>query len=134
MGELNVADRHRLIGKYINLAGLNWAHLAIAQLLKRKYVHRVLTVNFDPLVLRACALVGVFPAVYDFAASQNFKPSLIAPQSVFYLHGQHTGFVLLNTPSEVAQFSKYIAPVLKDSVDGRVCIVVGYSGLNDPDI
>src|SRR6185503_18656439 len=102
MAELLVAERHDLISKYIDNARLNWAHLAIAQLLKHGFVDRVLTVNFDPLVMRACALVGVFPAVYDFAASQYFKPDFIARQSVFYLHGQHTG------------------------------IVVGYSGENDP--
>ena len=82
--------------------------------------------------MRACALVGVFPAVYDFAASQNFKPDFIAEQSVFYLHGQHTGFVLLNTDSEVRRFSQLLEPVFTDSIRGRVWIVAGYSGENDP--
>ena len=132
MAELSVAERHDLITKYINKAKLNWAHLAIAQLFKKGYVDRVLTVNFDPLVMRACALVGVFPAVYDFAASQHFKPDFIARQSVFYLHGQHTGFVVLNTESEVDQLSKHLGPVFSDSVQGRVWIVAGYSGENDP--
>jgi len=132
MAELSVAERHDLISKYINKAKLNWAHLAIAQLLKEGYVDRVLTVNFDPLVMRACALVGVFPAVYDFAASQHFKPDFIARQSVFYLHGQHTGFVVLNTESEVERLSQHLGPVFSDSVQGRVWIVAGYSGENDP--
>lgn len=132
MAELTPAQRHRLILDHINQAKLNWAHLAIAQLIKHGYVDRVLTVNFDPLVMRACALVGVFPAVYDFAASQNFKPEFIADQSVFYLHGQHTGFVLLNTDSEVRRFSELLEPVFTDSVHGRVWIVAGYSGENDP--
>ena len=73
MAELLLAERHDLISQYIDNARLNWAHLAIAQLLKHGFVDRVLTVNFDPLVMRACALVGVFPAVYDFAASQYFQ-------------------------------------------------------------
>jgi len=132
MAELTFAERHFLIGRYINSAKLNWAHLAIAQLLKNGYVDRILTVNFDPLVMRACALVGVFPAVYDFAASQDFKSALIPRQSVFYLHGQHTGFVLLNTPLEVRRFTRRLKPVFVDSVETRVCIVVGYSGDNDP--
>lgn len=132
MAELALAERHYLIGRYIGSAKLNWAHLAIAQLFKKGYVDRVLTVNFDPLVMRACALVGVFPAVYDFASSQNFKSALIPAQSVFYLHGQHTGFVLLNTPEEVKKFSRRLKPVFMDSVEGRVCVVVGYSGDNDP--
>ncbi len=132
MAELSLADRHHLIGDYINKAKLNWAHLAIAQLFKHRYVDRVLTVNFDPLVMRACALVGVFPAVYDFAASQHFKPDFIARESVFYLHGQHTGFVLLNTRVEVEQLSERLGPVFTDSVRGHVWIVAGYSGENDP--
>jgi len=132
MAELSVAERHDLITEYINNAKLNWAHLAIAQLVKKGYVDRVLTVNFDPLVMRACALVGVFPAVYDFAASQHFKPDFIARQSVFYLHGQHTGFAVLNTESEVEQLSRHLGPVFSDSVQGRVWIVAGYSGENDP--
>lgn len=82
--------------------------------------------------MRACALVGVFPAVYDFAASQHFKPDFIARQSVFYLHGQHTGFVVLNTESEVERLSQHLGPVFTDSVQGRVWIVAGYSGENDP--
>jgi hypothetical protein len=132
MAELLLAERHDLISQYINNARLNWAHLAIAQLLKHGFVDRVLTVNFDPLVMRACALVGVFPAVYDFAASQYFKPDFIARQSVFYLHGQHTGFVVLNTESEVERLSQHLGPVFTDSARGRVWIVAGYSGENDP--
>jgi len=132
MAELTYTERHSLIARYINKAKLNWAYLAIAQLLKKGYVDRVLTVNFDPLLMRACALVGVFPAVYDFAASQNFIAHLVAPQSVFYLHGQHTGFVLLNTPAEVQRFSESLRPLLMNSVEQHVCIVAGYSGDHDP--
>jgi len=132
MAQLSMAERHDLISDCITKAKLNWAHLAIAQLIKHGYVDRVLTVNFDPLVMRACALVGVFPAVYDFAASQNFKADFIARQSVFYLHGQHTGFVVLNTEAEVKRLSEHLGPVFTDSARGHVWIVAGYSGDNDP--
>src|SRR5688572_25814041 len=132
MAELTSAERHYLIRRYIDSARLNWAHLAMAQLFKNGYVDRVLTVNFDPLLMRACTLVGVFPAIYDFAASQNFKPNFIGQQSIFHLHGQHTGFVLLNTAAEVQKLSRRLKPVFSDSIQGRVCIVVGYSGENDP--
>jgi hypothetical protein len=132
MAELLMAERRDLISNYINNAKINWAHLAIAQLLKHGFVDRVLTVNFDPLVMRACALVGVFPAVYDFAASQIFKPDFIAQQSIFHLHGQHTGLVVLNTETEVERLSQHLGPVFSDSVRGRVWIVAGYSGENDP--
>jgi tetratricopeptide (TPR) repeat protein len=132
MAELLPAERRDLISDYIDKARINWAHIAIAQLIKQGYVDRVLTVNFDPLVMRACALVGIFPAVYDFAASQNFNPDFIARQSIFYLHGQHTSFVLLNTKGEFARVSKHLGPIFTDSIRGHVCIVAGYSGYNDP--
>jgi NAD-dependent SIR2 family protein deacetylase len=97
MAELSDAERRDLISDYVDRATINWAHLAIAQLMKDGFVDRVFTTNFDPLVLRACALLGVFPAVYDFAASQRFKPAYLPEKAVFHLHGQHTGFVLLHT-------------------------------------
>ncbi|HYV25504.1 MAG TPA: SIR2 family protein [Pyrinomonadaceae bacterium] len=132
MGRLSMGERRDLISKYIDDAKINWAHIGIAQLIKHDFVDRVLTVNFDPLVQRACAMVGVFPAVYDFAASQYFNSSFIAHQSIFHLHGQRSGFVVLNTGTEVEKLSKHLKPVFDDALRGRVCIVVGYSGENDP--
>jgi len=132
MYQLPVAERRRLIAKYIDQAKINWAHLCMAQLIKMGYIDRVLTTNFDPLVIRACALLNEFPAVYDFAASQEFKPGFIPDKSVFYLHGQYTGFLLLNTNEEFNKLSQSIEPIFKDSCDKRLWIVVGYSGENDP--
>ncbi|MFN0016951.1 MAG: TPR end-of-group domain-containing protein [Pirellulaceae bacterium] len=132
MAELAPSLRRALIAKYIDQAKINWAHIAIAQLIKNQYVHRVLTTNFDPLVVRACALVGAFPAVYDFAASQVLKPADIPGEAVFYLHGQRTGFALMNTKKECGAHSKLLKPLFQDSLQGRVWVVVGYSGENDP--
>src|ERR1039458_7470156 len=64
---------------------INWAHLALAQLIDGGYIDRVLTTNFDPLVSRACALVNSFPAVYDFAASRVFNPDQISEKAIFHL-------------------------------------------------
>ena len=132
MAELSDAERRDLISDYVDRATINWAHLAIAQLMKDGFVDRVFTTNFDPLVLRACALLGVFPAVYDFAASQRFKPAYLPEKAVFHLHGQHTGFVLLHTQEEIAALSTSIAPLFEDAGRGRLWLVVGYSGENDP--
>jgi tetratricopeptide (TPR) repeat protein len=132
MAELSLGERRDLIADFVDKANINWAHICIAQLIKHGYIDRVLTVNFDPLVVRACALLGVFPAVYDFAASQRFKPADIPDQAVFYLHGQRSGFVLLNTESEVEELSNHLEPVFSDAARGRTWLVVGYSGANDP--
>jgi Tfp pilus assembly protein PilF len=132
MAELAPAERRDLIADYVDKAKLNWAHLGIAQLIKANYVNRVLTTNFDPLVMRACALFGEFPAIYDFAASQRFSRADIPGKAIFHLHGQRSGFVLLNTEKEVQRHSESMKPVFEDAGAGRVWIVVGYSGENDP--
>jgi tetratricopeptide (TPR) repeat protein len=132
MAELSPGERRDLIATYVDSARVNWAHLCIAQLMKSGYVDRVLTTNFDPLIVRACALLGEFPAIYDFATSQQFKPADIPDRAVFYLHGQRSGFVLLNTEDEVRRYSDALKPVFDDAGRGRVWLVVGYSGDNDP--
>src|SRR5258707_7408290 len=106
MAALDVGIRRDLIGKYIDRAKINWAHIALAQLFESGHVDRVLTTNFDPLVSRACALINVFPAVYDFAASHVFKPDQVSKQAIFHLHGQRDGFGLLNTAAEVQKHRK----------------------------
>lgn len=132
MGELLLSERRDLIAQHVDKAQLNWAHLCIALLMQAGYVDRVLTTNFDLLVARACALLGVFPAIYDFATSQLLKKADIPDQAVFYLHGQRTGFVLMNTEEDMEKHSKLLGPVFEDAGSGRLWIVVGYSGENDP--
>ncbi len=132
MAELSPGWRHEMIAEYVDKAKLNWAHIGIAQLIAEGYVDRVLTTNFDPLVSRACARVGEFPAIYDFAASQVFKPAFVPKQAIFHLHGQRSGFVALHTPEEVRKHSKLLKPVFTDAGEGRMWIVAGYSGENDP--
>lgn len=132
MAELLLSERRDLIAEYVDKARINWAHLCIALLMQAGYVDRVLTTNFDLLVARACAMLGVFPAIYDFATSQLLKRADIPDQAVFYLHGQRTGFVLMNTEDDMEKHSKLLGPVFDDAGSGRVWIVVGYSGENDP--
>ena len=132
MGQILPDERHALIAQFVDPAKINWPHLCIALLIQHGYVDRVLTTNFDPLVVRACALVNEFPAVYDFAASQYFRAADIPGKAIFYLHGQRGGFVLLNTAEECEEHSERMQPVFADAGSGRVWIVVGYSGENDP--
>jgi tetratricopeptide (TPR) repeat protein len=132
MAELMVAERRDLIAEYVDKAKINWAHICIASLMQNGYVDRVLTTNFDLLVVRACSLIGEYPAVYDFAASQLYKAADIPDKAVFYLHGQRTGFVIMNTVEDCQRHAKLLGPVFEDAGRGRVWIVVGYSGSNDP--
>ncbi|MCD6160157.1 MAG: SIR2 family protein [Kosmotoga sp.] len=132
MGQLAPGERRDLIANFTDETKINWAHIIMAQLMKVGFVDRILTTNFDPLLIKACAMLNEFPAVYDLTASTNFRPSYIPEKSVFYLHGQRTGFELINTAEEFAEHSKRIQPVIQDTARGRVWIVVGYSGRNDP--
>ena len=130
MDYLGTDERHDLFANFIDQAKINWAHICIASLMAAGYVDRILTTNFDPLIVQACALFGEFPAVYDFAASQFLRPHLMPPKAVFYLHGQRSGFILKNTPSELAKHAETLAPIINDALP-RVWIVVGYSGTSD---
>ena len=132
MAQLSIGERRDLIAKHIDNAKINWAHIGSAQLIKYGYVDGVLTTNFDQLVMKAGAMVGIFPAAYDFAASQLFKSADVPDQAIFYLHGQRTGFVLMNTAEECENHSKLLAPVFDDAGKKRVWLVVGYSGECDP--
>ena len=52
--------------------------------------------------------------------------------AIYHLHGQHTGFLLLNTRKLLEDQAKRIEPALKEATEGRTVIVCGYSGENDP--
>ncbi|TAK64840.1 MAG: tetratricopeptide repeat protein [Bacteroidetes bacterium] len=132
MSLLGHLQRKKLIGEFVDKAKVNMAHLYLATLVKEGYVDRILTTNFDPLIIKSLALHNVFPAVYDFAASQVFMPGESADLSVYYLHGQRDGFVLLNTDEEVTEHAKKLTDVFSDSRRGRCWLVIGYSGDNDP--
>jgi hypothetical protein len=132
MDQLFPGERRDLIHNFVERAEINPAHNAIALLMGNGFVDRVLTTNFDPLVLRACANINFFPAVYDFAVSQIFNPGEIFGEAIFHLHGQHSGFILLNTKEEVHKNKEKMAPIFKNAGSGRTWLVVGYSGENDP--
>ena len=123
MAEFLPGERRELIAHYVDRAKINWAHVCIALLMKHGYIDRVLTTNFDPLVVRAGAMIGEFPAVYDFAASQLLKPADIPDKAVFYLHGQSSGFVLMNTQSDLDEHSERLGPLFQDAGRGRMWIV-----------
>ena len=132
MAQLSIGERRDLIAEFVDKAKINWAHVCIALLIREGLVDRVLTTNFDQLVVRACALLNLFPAVYDFASSQAYSPADIPGTAVVYLHGQRTGFVLMHTKEDCEKHSRLLGPVFQDAGSGRVWIVVGYSGENDP--
>ena len=127
-------QRRTLLKRYIDGSKINWAHIGLAQLLKYKRLDRVLTTNFDQLITRACALVNVFPAVYDLTAFHptQMRMAELPDLAVFHLHGQRNGFSLLNDPDELAQHARQLKPLFDHARERRLWIVVGYSGEADP--
>ena len=139
MAALPPATQVSLVREDIDKARINWAHIGIARLERAEIVDSILTPNFDPLASRACALFHRFPAIYDLAGLRDdranridFDRSYVKGSAIFHLHGQHTGFLLLNTEKKLIAQAKRIRPVLDAAMKGKPVIIAGYSGLNDP--
>jgi tetratricopeptide (TPR) repeat protein len=139
MDALPPAQQAELIQGEVEKAKINWAHIGIARMEQAGVLGAILTTNFDPLASRACALFNRFPAVYDLASLRDrdgkqpvFDASLIRGSAIFHLHGQHTGFLVLNTTDKLARQAERIKPVLSAFLKGHPIIIAGYSGENDP--
>jgi len=115
-------------------AKLNFAHLAIAELLKQGYIKRILTTNFDPLLINACYMVGMYPlpSIYDLGSINQINPELFDDPCIIYLNGQHAGQVQRNTSSQLMQHRSILNKVVLSTGCKRPWIVAGYSGENDP--
>lgn len=131
MNALSPDERIDLIKSLVNESKLNITHIIIAELLKRGYVHRILTPNFDNLLIKACSVVNEYPPIYDLAAYEEFKPEHIPEKCIFYLHGQFTGFKLMNTQVEVTEQAQKLKSLFHRLNERSVWIIVGFSGLND---
>ena len=131
---LGPSQRKKLIAYYVDNAKINLAHLYLGTLIKENYIDRVLTTNFDNLIIRSLALFNIFPATYDLAVSQTFIPEETAQLSLFYLHGQRNGYKILNTESELRESGEleHYKEIFLDTARQRSWIVIGYSGENDP--
>jgi len=118
----------------IKKAKLNFAHIAIAELLKQGYFSRILTVNFDPLLIHACYMVGMypFPAIYDLGAMGKINAELLHSPSIVYLNGQHVGFVQRNTTDQLEAHKETLTQIVRSTGCNKTWVVAGYSGENDP--
>ena len=139
MAALPPAMQVNLIREDIEKSKINWAHIGIARLEAGGMLDTILTTNFDPLASRACALFNRFPAIYDLAGLRDqganqigFDRSYLRDSAIFHLHGQHTGFLLLNTEDKLQAQANRIKPVIDAVMQGKPVIIAGYSGENDP--
>lgn len=110
---------------------LNWAHACLGTLVKHRYVHTVLTTNFDQLALQGITRSGVTPVVADGLESlTRISPSPAWPQIV-HLHGSMHTYDLRNSSVAITETERdrnlqtTMMSLLKQST---ILMVVGYAG------
>ncbi|MEQ1696495.1 MAG: hypothetical protein ABL901_11705 [Hyphomicrobiaceae bacterium] len=131
MSKLTPKQRRAMLKPHIDKAKLNWGHIALASLMAERYVGRVMSVNFDPVLARACGLLGLYPAIYDFGAAPASNVKDLAEPAIIHLHGQSSGFVQLNAGGDTAAHVSKLKPVITASIQNRLLVVIGYSGHSD---
>jgi hypothetical protein len=140
MGKLSSRERALVLKNCISRAErgtpprtqINWAHLLLASLVAEGYVKRILTTNFDPLIVDALALTGQPVRAFDLSASEFFQMGVLDPGAVVYLHGQAHATLLRNTQGEMEQVRPHILTVLQEAISDTTVLIVGYSGDCDP--
>ena len=86
MNALTHQERRQLLQNHIKDANINWAHIGLAALMNKGYTQRVLTFNFDNILMRACGLIGLYPSIYDFTnADVNLQNLIIDPSIIYHL-------------------------------------------------
>jgi tetratricopeptide (TPR) repeat protein len=132
-------ERANRVKKYVDLAldaqkrlKINWSHLLLATLVEKGYVHRLLTTNFDPLIVEALAVTGQPIRTYDLNTTGKYSPGTLDPATVIYLHGQMHSLFLVNSPDEMERLRSIYPKALQEAVQNSFLIVLGYSGDCDP--
>lgn len=128
---IEITKRRDYLKKYIDEAKINWAHIALACLLKAGYIRRILTFNFDNLLARSCGLLNLYPATYDFTAANLNMYGLIDDPAIVHLHGQGHGFIQLNTQSETKEHAQQLEEFVRYTLNESPTLFIGYSGKND---
>jgi len=131
MGCLASHERRDLLNYHLDNAQVNWAHIAIASMMLAKFVTRVLTFNLDSVLAQACGLVGLYPAIYDFAAAPSDVTDHIVVPAIIHLHGQGFAHKMLNSEEETTQHAENLRPLVLNSFNQALFLVIGYSGLAD---
>lgn len=110
---------------------LNWAHACLGALVQLRYVHTVLTTNFDQLALQGVIRTGIVPVVADGLESlARISPTPKRPQIV-HLHGSmHTyelrnSFFALRETERDTGLQTMMMGILKEA---SVVVIIGYAG------
>jgi hypothetical protein len=126
-------DQRALITELVDTErfDLNWAHACLGELVHKRFVHTVLTTNFDQLVLKGIIRTGIVPVVADGLESlSRISPKPHWPQ-VVHLHGSMHTYELRNSREALREteddrgLQTLMLSILRETT---VLVVVGYSG------
>lgn len=131
MAKLTKDERRAIIKPHIDSAKINWAHIALACLMDEGYITRVLTFNFDNILAKACGLLGLYPATYDFTSANINLHNLIVEPAIVHLHGQSHGFTQLNSSDETDSHAKNLSEFIRTTLNHSPSLFIGYSGSAD---
>ncbi|WP_165772006.1 tetratricopeptide repeat protein [Niveispirillum lacus] len=110
---------------------INWAHICLGQLVHERYVHTVLTTNFDTLILDGIVRCGTIPAVSDSLDTINRIRGKSPHPQLVHLHGSRHAYSQFNKAADLTgttdrdDLKQMIAELLRDST---ALVVVGYAG------
>lgn len=124
---LNGRERKELFKGYIDKSHISITYLYLVELYAAGYIEYIITTNFDDLVLRALALKGIFPPIYDLTTIEKFSTSKPTEGAVIFLHGRHNGDWQLNTEAEMYKISESCKELF-NRIGDNVWITLGYSG------
>jgi len=111
--------------------GLNWAHACLGELVDQRYVHTVLTTNFDQLVVQGIIRTGVLPVTADGLEALNRITGKPRRPQVVHLHGSMHTYNLRNSRtsmSEASQNSGAVSMIHSLLQQCDLLVVVGYGG------
>jgi len=100
-------------------------------LVKRRYVHTVLTTNFDQLVLQGIIKTGLLPVIADGLESLTRVTSQPKIPQVVHLHGSMHTYNMLNSERAVQETERELplgAMLYRLLQDSKMLVIVGYSG------
>jgi NAD-dependent SIR2 family protein deacetylase len=110
------------------------AHRAIAQLVAAGSIRVILTLNFDRLMETALRDLGIEPVIVSHPSDiQGLAPVHTIPALIVHLHGDYLNpTAMLNTKSELAEYSESIDAFLDRIFFDYGLIMVGWSATYDP--
>ena len=131
------ANRHLLLRQYFeptqqereeNAKQPTVAHKAIAELVAKGYIKVIITTNFDRLIERALDDAGVAPTVVSTPEQvQGMLPLVHSKNCLIKLHGDYLDPRILNTPSELSEYSDQLNQLLDRIFDEFGLVVCGWS-------